>query len=112
MRFGGKNKFKAVAVVIDGVRFASKKEAARYNELKLLQKAGEIHSLEIHPRFKIEINGRKICTYVADFRYWQSFGGRAVIEDVKGYKKGAAYNLFKLKKAMLLATIGIEVAEL
>lgn len=112
MRFGRKNKFRAVAVTIDGIRFASKKEAARYNELKLLEKAKEIFGLEVHPRFRIVVNDKRICTYVADFRYWDERSGRDRVEDVKGYKKGAAYNLFKLKKAMLLATSGIEVVEL
>jgi hypothetical protein len=113
MSFGRKNKFKAVAVTIDGIRFASKKEAARYVALKILQKAGEIKSLEIHPRHKIVINGKKICTYVADFRYIDLVrGGYDQWEDVKGYKRGPAYNLFKLKQALMFAVDGIEVVEL
>lgn len=112
MNFGRKNKFKAVAVTIDGIRFASKKEAARYGALKLLEKAGEIRGLEIHPRFKIRVREEFICTYVGDFRYLNDFSGHSVVEDVKGYKKGSAYNLFKIKKALLFATTGIEVVEI
>ncbi len=113
MRFGRKNKFKAIAVIVDGIRFASKKEAARYGALKLLEKAGEITSLEIHPRHKIAINGKKICTYVGDFRYIDlTLGGDERWEDVKGYRRGPAYNLFKLKQALMLAIDDIEVVEL
>jgi hypothetical protein len=41
-------KYGAEPTVVDGIRFDSKKEAARYQELKLLAKAGEIQGNYIH----------------------------------------------------------------
>lgn len=66
--------------IIEGIRFASKAEARRYTELKMLEKAGVIHSIIPHPKFEFWINGaplkdkdsgRKI-TYSADFFYLQN----------------------------------------
>ena len=51
---------KAKAVRVDGHRFASQKEVRRYAELKRLEKAGDISHLEIHPKFKIVIDGRTV----------------------------------------------------
>jgi hypothetical protein len=88
-------------VEIDGVRFDSGKEARRYNELKLLERAGQIKNLELQPRFVLQEsfkrNGethRKI-EYVADFRYIED--GKQVVEDVKSVitKKHPVYALKK-----------------
>jgi hypothetical protein len=85
----GKNKYQAKKVEIDGHRFDSKREAHRYQELKLLEKAGEISSLEVHPRIEIlpafaMANGEKVrrMDYIPDFRYRRD--GQVIIEDVKG----------------------------
>lgn len=100
-----RNKFGAVPTVVDGVRFASKKEARRYVELKLLQKAGEIGRLELQPKFPIVVNGMKICAYIADFRYWCH--GRPVVEDAKGVKTP----VYRLKKKIVEAQYGIAIRE-
>jgi len=86
--------------------FASKKEAARYQELKLLEKAGEISDLRTHPVFRLEINGVLICKYEADFSYrdWQ---GLPITEDVKGVRTP----IYKLKKKLMRAIYGIEILE-
>ena len=109
-RFGTGNKFGAVRVKLDGFTFASKKEAKRYGELKLLEKAGEIRNLVVHPRYKLELDGVLLCTYVGDFQYQDGMG--IVWEDIKGYKNGPAYDLFRLKKNLMAAIAGIEVVEL
>lgn len=49
------HKFNAVKTVIDGHTFASKAEAARYAELKLLRRAGEIFELELQPKYPIVV---------------------------------------------------------
>ena len=116
------NKYHNIPTVVDGIRFSSKKEARRYQELKLLEKAGVISNLELQPRFEFEINdkllkyssGRKV-TYFADFRYTElitlhsDFGGayshQDIIEDVKGIQTP----VFKLKAALMLAVHGIKV---
>ena len=95
---------------IDGETFDSKREACRYTQLKLLQRAGLIEGLELQPSWKVEINGQPFCTFTADFAYFCKKRGRAVIEDVKstGTAKDPAYRL--RKKAAQLA-FGIRVDE-
>ena len=90
------NKFSAVRTTVDGITFASKREAARYGELKLLERAGEISRLSLQPEFVITINGVKICKYIADFRYVDRQKGMIVVEDVKGVKTA----VYRLKKKM------------
>ena len=48
-------KYRAVPTVIDGIRFASKAEARRYGELRLLEQAGEIRDLVRQPRFALYV---------------------------------------------------------
>lgn len=78
-----RHKFFAKPVTIDGHRFASKAEGARYVELRLLEKAGEIRGLVLQPRFTLHVGRVLIGTYVADFAYEDAAGTR-VVEDVKG----------------------------
>jgi len=47
------NKFGARRVILDGITFDSRKEARRYQQLKLLERAGVIRALQVHPRFVI-----------------------------------------------------------
>lgn len=86
--------------------FASKREADRFAELNLLEKAGEIRALELQPKFNCMVNGQKVCSYRADFAYQKN--GKRIIEDVKGYKTP----LYRLKKKLVLACLGIEVVEI
>lgn len=86
------HKYGAQQTVVDGIKFPSKAEARRYGELKLLQRAGRIDSLEVQPVFELTVSagGRwtKLGTYRADFRYWadvKTANPREVVEDVKGY---------------------------
>jgi hypothetical protein len=95
---------------VDGITFASKKEAARYGLLKLREKIGEIVDLKLQPKFPVDIGGERLCVYTADFSYYDRRLGRVVIEDSKstGTAKDAAYRL--RKKAAELAH-GITVDE-
>ena len=74
------HKFGAIPTIVDGIRFASAKEAKRYGELKLLEKGGAIRDLRLQVAFPIVITTR----YVADFVYIED--GRQVVEDVKGFR--------------------------
>lgn len=94
---------------IDGIRFASKREAARYAELKLLQRIGEIVELECQPRYPLTLNGVKLATYVADFRYRNVASGETVVEDVKS--KPTITDVYRLKKKLMLALHGISLKE-
>jgi hypothetical protein len=112
VRMPRRSKYGAQAVVIDGIRFASKREGKRYAELKLLAKAGEINALEIHPDFPVEIATRKLFTYIADFSYYvpPSKAGEMwtrVVEDVKGIKTP----VYKLKKKIVEAIYCFEITE-
>ncbi len=86
-------KYKNIPTEIDGIRFASKKEARRYCELKLLLKQGAINDLELQPKFDFPMG----FSYKADFRY-KDPNGRVIVEDVKGIKT----DVFKLKEKCLL----------
>ena len=99
-----RHKFHAIPTVIDGIRFASKAEAKRYEELKLMQKSREIKKLELQPSYQIEVNGQKICKYIADFKY-QDKQGNEHIEDVKGILTP----VFRLKQKLLRACLGLEI---
>jgi hypothetical protein len=92
---------------VDGYRFASKHEANRYMELKLLLTAGQIQDLRIHPRYRIEVNGQKICDFVPDFDYFQK--GKLVVEDTKGMHFGDRWEMFRLKCKLFKAVYGIDV---
>ncbi len=100
------SKYKAVRTEVDGILFASKGEAQRYWELKMMQNCGEITDLELQPRYPIVVNGEKICTYVADFRYTAKDGTK-IVEDYKGFRTP----IFKLKKKLMRACYGINVVE-
>ena len=107
--FKNLSKYKAKRTEIDGIKFASKKEATRYQELKLLEKAGEIKELELQPKFPMVINCAKICTYIADFKYYDNDLKDYVVEDVKGFRT----QVYSLKKRLLLALYpGVNFREL
>lgn len=100
------NKFANIPTIVDGIRFASRKEAHRYGELKLLERAGKISDLKLQVRFPLIVNGQTIFTYVADFVYL-SEEGKKIVEDVKG----ARTRTFITKKKMMKAQYGIVVME-
>lgn len=102
------NKFGAVRTEFDGQTFASKAEARRYAHLRLLEKIGEIADLETQPSFPLIVNGQKVCTYIADFRYRVIASGEVVVEDVKGGP--TATPAFKIKAKLLKALHGISVS--
>lgn len=103
------NKFNAQKTEVDGIVFDSKKEAKRYQELKLLERAGEIIHLELQPVFDCVVNGHKVCKYKADFQYFEH---EWIVEDVKGYKKGSAYAHYRTKVKLVKALFDVEVKEI
>lgn len=102
-----RSKYRAVAVWVDGIRFASRAEARRYGQLMLLQKLGEISGLELQPKFPITIGGTLVCSYVADFAYFDK--EKRVIEDVKGMKTPVYRLKKKLVEAMYPGVVIVEV---
>lgn len=95
-----RSKYGNKKTVIDGLSFDSKKEAARYYELKQLEKAGAITELKLQQAFIIcpkinGIKGSRARRYIADFTYTEN--GIKVIEDVKSAitRKNPVYSLKK-----------------
>ena len=87
----GRSKYNAVRTEVNGIMFDSKKEAARYWDLFLMEKAHKISDLKLQPAFKFPCG----FTYKADFRYFED--GKDVVEDVKGFQT----RIFKMKLKML-----------
>ena len=94
-------------VEIDGIRFDSKAEGNHYLYLKSRLQSGEIMDLVCHPKYIMDVNGVRICTYRPDFQYQES--GRLVVEDVKS-KPTMTYS-YKLKKKLMKAIHGIDVID-
>lgn len=76
-----KNKFNAIRVEHDGIWFDSKKELARFIDLKLLEKAKEITDLNVHPCYTLRAFDEIICKFIPDFTYIEK--GEWIVEDVK-----------------------------
>ena len=117
-------------VAVDGITFDSKKEAQRYTELKLLEKAGKITSLcrqiefELIPaqremtdqiytkgpnegKFKPGKVIERKCSYVADFVYWDLENNCMVVEDTKGMRTTE----YIIKRKLMLYMRGIRIKE-
>lgn len=99
------NKYRNIKTTIDGITFDSKTESIRYVHLKTLLKAGAISDLILQPKFKIEVNGQKICTYIADFQYKEN--GKTIVEDSKGVRTP----VYRLKAKLVKALHGVEIVE-
>lgn len=121
--------------------YASKKEAKRAAELRLMEQAGQIKNLQEQKRYVLvpavyETESGKLVkdwaekpkkelerqygklkilerslVYVSDFIYEQD--GETIVEDVKGYKKSnaAVYRIFVAKRKLMLHEYGIRVRE-
>lgn len=95
-------------VTADG-RFASKAELRRWEELKILQMAGQISNLRRQVPYRLvwPENGFLIETYIADHVYTDASTGREVIEDVKGFQT----ENYKRKRRWMKGVFGIEIFE-
>lgn len=113
------NKYHNRKVTVNGITFDSQKEADRYLELMLLQKAGKIDRLKLQPEFTLQEafttpDGEKVkaIRYRADFTYRKKMRDGAdtywvsVVEDVKGYRTKE----YQQKRKMML-DMGIRVIE-
>lgn len=103
MKQAWRNKYKAQPVVTEEGRFASKKEYADWQALKLRERLGHITHLERQVPFDLAVNGQHICRYVADAVFFE--GGKRVVVD----SKGVVTPEFKLKAKLLKACLNIEV---
>ena len=125
-------KYRNEKVLFDGRLFDSKKEARRYAELKLLEKAGVIQDLQCQVKFELipsqydenptgkyytrgERKGQEktervlvenAVSYVADFVYMEN--GKKVVEDVKS-SITAKDDTFIIKRKLMLWVHGIKL---
>lgn len=114
--------------VVDGITFDSKKEANRFRELQLLERAGKITALQRQVKYVLIPTQRefsneiykkgahqghfkpgkvleKECSYIADFAYFQD--NKYVVEDTKGVRTEA----YKIKRKLMLERYGIKAKE-
>lgn len=99
-----------------GIMFDSKREAQRFEELLLMERAGKISNLQRQVKYELipsqwdTVNGKRrcverACNYVADFVYQQN--GRTVVEDTKGMKTPE----YVIKRKLMLFRLHIKVRE-
>ncbi|MDH5797080.1 MAG: DUF1064 domain-containing protein [Paracoccaceae bacterium] len=108
------NKYGAKATVVDGVRFASMKEAKRWVQLSLMEKAGEIRNLRrqvaipmIGQIAPMKTRSGKQMRMTVDFAYEdRRRGWTTVYED----SKGKPTRDYEVRRAAVMA-MGFEVLE-
>ena len=96
------NKYNNKKTIINGITFDSKKEAERYQALKMLENANIIRNLSRQVPFELipKQSSERAVKYVADFVYVEVATGKIIVEDVKGYRTDVykiKRKLFKLK---------------
>lgn len=101
-------KYKAKKTVVDGIKFDSQKEAGRYLQLKLMERAGVISGLRLQVPFVLidKSDYGRAVKYIADFVYTEN--GVEIVEDVKGYKT----DVYKLKKRLFAERYKKEIREI
>ena len=118
-----RSKYRAKKVTVDGITFDSQKEARRFRELSLLERAGKITNLQRQVKFELlpsqRIDGKVVeraCYYVADFVYYVPSQDELlrycgvlenVVEDTKGFKTKD----YIIKRKLMLWVHGIRIKE-
>lgn len=118
-----KAKYHNRKITRDGLTFDSQKEHRRYNELLLLEQAGEIKNLRRQVKFVLIPTQREPniigprggvkkgklleheCSYIADFVYGEN--GKMVVEDAKGLRTKD----YIIKRKLMLRVYGIRIRE-
>jgi hypothetical protein len=97
------HKYQAHRVEVDGIKFASQREASRWIGLCYAAAAGLIKNLRRQVRYELIM----VTHYVSDFEYDDVGTGQHVVEDAKGYRTP----LYKRKKKLMRQQHGIEIRE-
>lgn len=123
------SKYYNCKTIMNGIVFDSKKEANRYAELLIMEKAGLIKDIERQKKFvlipaqrepcdEVYLKGlhkgehkkgkllEKECSYIADFVY-KDENGKYIVEDCKGVRT----EVYKIKKKLMLYVYGISIKE-
>lgn len=98
-----KHKFKAIPTISDNIRFSSKKEKKRYEELKLMQQAGELRFFLRQVPFHLPGDIKYVCDFMC---FWKN--ETVTIEEVKGFKTP----MYIAKKKIVETTYPIEITEI
>jgi hypothetical protein len=105
-----RSKYGNLKTEYNGNIFDSKKEANYAQELDFLMRAKRprerVISFERQVPFQVELNGKKICRYIADFKVFYA-DGRVEIVDVKGVRT----QMYSLKKKLVEAQYDIKIIE-
>lgn len=108
-----RTKYFSKKVVVDGIKFDSKRESEYYLKLKELEKNGIIKDLELQKefvlqeKFKLGNKTRREICYRADFTYVTTEDDKLHVVDVKGFRT----EVYRLKKKMFEYKYGIELEE-
>lgn len=104
------SKYKNKKTEVDGILFDSKKEAARWLELKALEASNRIAFLRRQVRVPLIVGREVIAHWVADFEYYESHDVSKVWEDVKSdYTRKLP--VYRLKKKLVKAIYGVDIKE-
>ncbi|MDE1828243.1 MAG: DUF1064 domain-containing protein [Candidatus Micrarchaeota archaeon] len=103
-----RGKYNNVRTMYKGLRFDSKAELNRWQQLEQLLEVGAIRDLRHHTRFPLIVNNVKIATYECDAEYWMDADCAHVVEDTKGVRTAA----YRLKEKLLKACWGIDIQEI
>ena len=116
------SKYRSKKVIVNGIKYDSKKEYLRHQELRLLEQAGAISNLQRQVKFTLiptqyvdtfdpktgKVKRKCVereCSYKADFVYVQD--GKQIVEDTKGFRTPE----YRLKRKMCLYLLGIRIKE-
>jgi hypothetical protein len=102
---------------VDGIVFDSKPEAAHYAYLKMLQKAGKIHSLQYEPQFVFIVNGVEVGRFKPDFQFIETETNQVKIHEVKGWRRSKKTGKllprvdkgYTMRAKLMLACFGLTV---
>lgn len=108
-----KNKYHAEKETVGNEKFHSRKEARRYKELLLMERAGVISGLKRQVRYLLiptqyDEDGKRLeysVNYYADFVYYSN--GKLIVEDCKGVRTDA----YIIKRKLMLSVYGIRIFE-
>ena len=103
MTVSKRNKYGAIKTTINGEKFDSKGEARYWLVLQDRLRKGEIMNLKRQIRFPLEVNGKKVCDYIADFTYTEN--GVFVVDDYKG----KVTDLFRIKAKLFEVIYGYKI---
>jgi hypothetical protein len=104
------NKYRAKKTQVGDLIFDSQKEARRWSELLLLQRAREITNLERQVKCSVDVEGIHICNWFADFVYTDLQTGQKVYEDTKSAIT-RKLPVYRLKKKLVKAVLKIDILE-